>query len=107
MILEDLIPHLLQHRTLGAIYSDLKIASVSEAILIYMKDRLAIESDIVFFEIEETDDEQYYTRDGVDYVQLFPVELAIEFLDMLNLRRPELTPRDIAIRLIEYRLNDA
>lgn len=105
MHLITLIPYLKSFNKIGELYKLNNIDTESEAILIYMAEALAIESEIVFFEIEETEDYLSYGKNGVNYIQLFPVDYAKELVeDLLRLGYNDL---EIAQRLLEYRIKDA
>ncbi|MDR1714977.1 MAG: hypothetical protein LBS20_03960 [Prevotella sp.] len=108
MKLENLIDYLINPMKLNILYKDFNLNLDSEAILIYMQDSLNLESKIFLFEIEETEDYQIYKKDNIEYIQLFPVDYAIELinedLDLMNKGYSNLA---IAERLLQYRINDA
>ena len=80
----------------------------SEALLIYMKETLDIDSEIRFFAIEETKDNLVFEKDETKYVQLFPLDYAEEIVNSdFNLATKGLSNLEIAERLLEYRKKDA
>ena len=108
MKLTTLIDYLKNPNKLDQLFSDEKLNTDSEALEIYMEDSLGLESEIKIFEIEETEDNLVFEKNGVKYIQLFPVEHAIEVLNSyLNLAGKEHSNFEIASRLLEYRIKDA
>jgi len=104
MKLINLVPYLKSFDSLEELYKLNNLDIKSEAIIIYMEETLAIESEIVFFEIEETKDNLTYKKNGINYIQLFPVNYAMEIIeDLLGFGYDEL---EIAQRLLEYRIKD-
>ncbi len=80
----------------------------TEAALIYMEENLSLDSEIRLFGIEDTEDEMVYFEDGVKYIQLFPVDYAIDLIKSdLDLEGKGYSNMKIATRLLEYRLRDA
>jgi len=89
-------------------YSDLNLNEDSEDILMYMKDSLSIDSDVFIFELDETDDHLTYVKDGQTYLQLFPIDHAVDLIEFdLDLKDKGYSNKAIAERLLEYRINDA
>lgn len=80
------------------------VSTDSEALLIYLKEELAINSEVVIFELEETDDLLNYDKDGVPYVQLFPMDYALELIE--NDFRG-CSAIETAERLLQHRITDA
>ena len=73
-----------------------------------MRESLNIDSEIKLFEIEETSDYLNYEKDGVKYIQLFPVNSAIDLIESdLNLKGHGFSNEQITQRLVEYGINDA
>ncbi len=104
----DLIKYLIHTKESKGLFNAAKVNTESEALLIYMKDNLSLESEVFIFEIEETEDELYFEKDGVKYFQLLPVDFAIELIELdLNLKDKGCSDVEIAKRLLAYRLNDA
>ena len=69
-----------------------------------MKESLSIKSDIAFFPIEETQDEQIQFVGDEKFIQLFPLEYALELIESdLNLQGKGNSKVQIAERLLEYR----
>ena len=108
MKLTDLIPYLVNTEQLNDFYSTQKLNTDSEALIIYMVNDLNIESEVSIFEIEETEDQLIFEKDGVRYIELFPIEHASQLIEFdLNLKRTGFSDIEIAKRLLEYRINDA
>jgi hypothetical protein len=108
MKLEELIGYLLDNDRLEELYRMQDIGLKSESILIYMKDSLTLNSEIVLFEIEETNDEIVYQKKETKYIQFFPIEYTISLIELdLNLKNKGYTNLEIAQKLLEYRENDA
>lgn len=108
MKLVDIIEYLEHPEKLEKLYQDENVNVESEAILIYLKDDLNINSEIKLFQIEQTEDDILYKNAEGNYVQLFPVDYAIELISSdLDLVGKGNTNLKIAQRLLEYRIKDA
>lgn len=80
----------------------------SEAVLVYMRESLDLGSDIYFFRIEDTGDEITFEKNGVCYIQLFPVDYIVDLLESdLRFNDQDYSDLEIAQRLLDYRLSDA
>lgn len=54
---------------------------------LYMQGDLILTSDIHILEIEETEDELYFEKEGVQYIQLFPLNHAVDLIEFdLNMK---------------------
>ena len=106
MKLEVLVRYLANDQ-LEKLFVDYKLDEDSEALLIYMEDLLSINSDVYIFEIEVTEDYQIYEREGIRFIQLFPLEMAHEMVKEYINTYKNISHNEIAQRLIEYRINDA
>ncbi|GGG53298.1 hypothetical protein [Hymenobacter glacieicola] len=73
---------------------------------IYMKDKIDIDSELHFFDIEETEEYILYVKDGQEYTELFMLWHAIELIEEY-IKLEKLSIKDTALRLIEYRIKDA
>lgn len=108
MKLLELIKFLTNPEKLKELYQEQKLNTESEALLIYMKGTLSLESEVVFFEIEETEDDLIFEKEGIKFIQLFPLEYAVDLIESdLNLKNKGYSDFEIAERLLEYRKNDA
>lgn len=108
MKLVDLIRYLINPEQLEDLYQEQELSIESEALLIYMKGALDLESEITIFEIEETEDDLIFEMDGTKYFQLFPIDYAVELVESdLDLKNKGFSDLEIAKRLLEYRLKDA
>lgn len=108
MKLIDLIEYLTDKRELDELYAEYQVDEDSEdEFLIYLKESLSIDSEVTFFMAEQTEDYTLYETGGIKYIQLFPLPLAKELLDELELKGKGLNNLKIAQRLLEYRIKDA
>lgn len=108
MKLVELIKYLINPEQLDELYQEQGLNTESEALLIYLQGDLNLESEITIFEIEETEDDLIFEKEGIQYVQLFPVDYAIELIESdLDLKGKGYSNLEIAQRLLEYRQKDA
>jgi hypothetical protein len=108
MKLIDLVPYLVNRERLNQLYDKRKADINSDILLIYMVDIIDIESDVVIFDIKETDDLLFFNKDGVEYVQLFTVDHTADLIEYdLELKDQGYSDLQIAERLVSYRINDA
>lgn len=108
MTLEHLIKYLVNPENLYDYLHSQGLNTESEALLIYIHEDLNIESEISILEVEETEDDLIYEKQGIKYIQLFPIEYAIDLIENdLNLKDKGYSDLEIAEKLIEYRRYDA
>lgn len=108
MKLVQLIKYLINSELLRELYIEQGLNGESEALLIYMNESLNLDSDILIFEIEETEDDLVFKKGGIRYIQLFPLQYAVELIkEDLNLKDKGYSDLQIAKRLLEYRERDA
>ena len=108
MKLVELIKFLKEPSLLSELYADKGLNKNSEAILVYMKESIDINSEIVFFEIEETEDRIFYEKNNQKFVQLSFVEHLTNIIRFdLNLLNSDYDDFYIAQRLVNYRINNA
>jgi hypothetical protein len=75
---------------------------------IYMKDRLELNSEIIFVDAETTDYNAEIELNGGKYINLFPLSMMQELVEaQKNKVFYRLTNIEIAERLLEYRGRDA
>jgi len=105
MTLVDLIEYLIKPKK----FKKLKLQQDEiESLIIYLKDALSVDSDVEIFDVEETEDNITYEKNGTRYIQLFPVEMAIDLIKSdLELLGKGYSDLQIANRLLEYRIKDA
>lgn len=72
MKLVELIKMLTSSEQLGKLYQVQGVDAESDALLIYLQGNLSLESEIAIFGMEETEDDLYFEKEGIQYVQLFP-----------------------------------
>lgn len=108
MKLVDLIKYLTHPGQLDKLYQEQGLNTESEALLIYLQGALDLKSEAIIFTIEETEDDIVFEKEGVQYIQLFPVDYAIELIESdLGLNNKGYSDLEIAQRLLEYRQRDA
>ncbi len=108
MKLIDLIPYLIDMEKLSNFYLENNLNFDSEEVSIYMVDKIDVNSNIYFFEVEETDGEVEFEKEGVIYLSFFPLEHTYELVkDELDLLNKGLTNQQISERLVQYRIYDA
>lgn len=108
MKLIELIGVLFNPEKLEKLISVLGLDNESEALLVYMKEDLYMTADIRIFEIEETKDELLFEKDGIKYIQLFPIEHIQNLIEFdLNIKSKGFSETQIAERILEYRKQDA
>lgn len=104
----DIIHYLVFPQQLKVLYEKMGVSDESEALLIYMKDKLDEASEVYIFSVEETEDDLIFEKDGTSYVQLFPVEYAVYLIEnILQLKDGNYSNIEIANRVLAYRLTDA
>jgi len=74
--------------------------------IIYLKDKLAIESQVHLFSEEMTDDLIEFKENDFTYIQLFPLKMAIDLISDFS-RAERLSNRQLSERLIHYAIYDA
>ena len=108
MKLVEIIKYLVDPEKIKELYQEQGLNTESEALLIYMQETLNLDSEISFFEIEETEDNLFFEKDGKQYIQLFSIDYAVELIELdLNLKDKGYSDMKIAERLLDYRKNDA
>lgn len=108
MKLIELIKYLVNPEMLEEFFQEQRLNTESEVLLIYMKGDLDLASDISILEIEETEDDLIFEKDGEQYIQLFPIEYAKDLIEFdLNMKDKDYSDLEIAERLLEYRKYDA
>lgn len=75
---------------------------------VYLIDKLDINSNVKFFDVDTIPNNLEIVVDDVKYVNLFPLTILQEMVeDYSNQLTPQLTNKEIARKLIEYREKDA
>ena len=106
MKLIDLIDYLVTSSKLEILYHEQGVNQKSESLSIFMKGSVDLDSDIAIFGVEETDGNIAFHKDGIDYVDMLPVELAVDILES-NFGTKRVANYDKAARLLEYAIYDA
>lgn len=73
MKLVDLIKIIKDYNDLEEITCNLFLNSETEVNLVYMERQIDFDSEICFFTLEETDDNLFFKKENILYVQLFPL----------------------------------
>lgn len=108
MKLIDIIEYLRYPTKVGQLCDILRLSTDSEAILIYMRGTLDLDSELKFFEIQHTEDKLVFEETGVTYYQLLPLDHAVEILDSyFSDKEKKLDNFGLAKKLLEYAINDA
>lgn len=80
----------------------------SEVVEIYMKQPLALNSDLGFFEIEKTEGAYEFSDNNINYTNLFDFYYFLDAIeDSNNATNSNLTDDDLTKILFEYAINDA
>ncbi|OJW02648.1 MAG: hypothetical protein BGO52_00605 [Sphingobacteriales bacterium 44-61] len=107
MNLLELIKYLLDPKLLRTLYQERGINRDSEALLIYLSESLSLNSEVEIFAIEETEDNLVFEKDGVRYIQLFPLDYTLDLINFdLDLIGKGYSDLEIAKRLLNYRERD-
>lgn len=108
MKVTELINFLINPEKLEELYQAEGLNPDSEAFLIYFEGALDLNSDVTFFEIEETEDNIIFEKEGIMYIQFFPLDYAVELIEFdLDLKSKGYSNLVIAQRLLEYRQKNA
>jgi hypothetical protein len=108
MKLIELMNYLNSTESLDELIKEQGLDTDSEALLIYMQDDLSLTAEVSILEIEETDDELFFEKEGVRYIQLYPLEHTLNLIEFdLNMKDKGFSNLEIAQRLLEYRKYDA
>ena len=108
MKLVDLIEYLLEPSKLQRLYQLQGInqeAIEENDLCIYMEGELSLDSPIRFIPPQESGDRIRFQKEGIEYVYLLEVYLAIEFLEDIQAQLPSNVER--AESLLQYALYDA
>jgi len=93
---------------LDKVYEGLGLRLESECQLIYMQGTLGLSSEIIFFEIEETEDDLVFQKKGITYIQLFPLNYTVDLVKSeIDGKDKNYSSIEIAKRLLDYRQRDA
>lgn len=108
MKLTELVGFLNRPDQLALMVAGLGLDYESDEVLVYMKERLHLESDLRFFRLFETDDDLIFIQDGINYVQLFPLKYMVRLAQFdLGITNSGFNDQQIAQRLLRYRIKDA
>jgi len=108
MKLVEFIKYLVNPGKLNEHFLQLCLNAESEAYLVYLENSLNLESEIFIFQIEETDDDLIFEKDGKRYIQLFSIDHAVDIIKYdLDLNNKKYADMEIAKQLLDYRQKDA
>lgn len=102
MTLIELVPYLHNPKQL---YAEIALNRESKELQLYLKESLSLEAEVAIFEIEETNDEDFFVKDGITYVQLYPLDHSMDLVEFDSLEE-DLDQSDVAAakRLLADRL---
>lgn len=103
----ELIPDLKTIEKAEALMKAVALGIYFDTIDLYLKDKLALDSEIIFLDAETTPGTNIITIDDVEYKNLFPLYMAQEMVEAYVANHPELKDTEIAQRLLDYTINDA
>lgn len=107
MTIIDLIKHLKSFEQAEKFINE-ELSDVEyDLVDIYMIEKLGLDSEIVFFNAEEIDNELCININGVNYVNLFPLNMAQEMVQDLKISDSKISDIEIAEMLLAYREKDA
>ena len=107
MNLVELIPHLKTIEKAEALMNKVAPGVDSDTIDLYLKDKLALDSEIIFPDNETTPNTIVITIDDAEYENLFPLYMAQEMVEGYATGYPNLSDTEIAQHLLDYAINDA
>jgi hypothetical protein len=108
MKLEEAIKYLKESVGPQQLCIDEGLTTDPDEVLIYMVEALDLESKLSLFSIDETKDRVIFNKDGIEYIQLFPVYHVVDLIESdLDLLNKGFTDSQIAHKLLDYRINDA
>lgn len=107
MNLIQLIPHLKTIEKTQALTKKVAPGIDFDSIDLYLKDKLALDSEIIFPDSEATPNTIVITIDDTKYENLFPLYMAQEMVEGYVTGYPNLSDMEIAQHLLDYAINDA
>ena len=103
----DLVTSLADPNNIDQFILDNNLNDESAGVLIYMKHSLSTDSDIVFFNFEETDGKAKFEKDGVIYYSLTSISEIPDIIEYINFQERLSSNEQIANGLLDYIINDA
>jgi len=109
MKLIELIRIIKEKSDLAKLTSFLNLNPESEVNLVYMEKHINLNSEICIFTFEETDDEIFYEKENILYIQLFalPDLLDLVTIDLTGNEFDNYSNLEIAEKIIDYRKYNA
>jgi len=107
MNLVELIPHLKTIEKAEVLIKEVAPGIYFDTIDLYLKDKMALDSEIIFPDGETTPDTIVITIDDAQYENLFPLYMAQEMVEEYAGNYPNLSDTEIAQHLLDYAINDA
>ncbi len=74
---------------------------------LYMNPNINIDSNIKFVNIDEVPDDTHIELEGIQYVDFLPLHLVQEMVEEYKKSSEKYSDHDIAIKILNYRINDA
>jgi hypothetical protein len=108
MKLADLVAYFRTGSTISDLIQRESLDAHSDQIVVYLKDSLDINSELVFIEIEKTNDDIELVYNEKRYVGLFSLGQTHDIiLDYLHSTKNSYSNIEIAENILNYRINDA
>ena len=104
MNLAALIDFFRKGKTLEQFYSEQGLSSKSEVIEVYMENPFQLDSNIYFFEIEETDGKYEFEVDNKNVYNLFDLYYFLDFIE--DIKEKEIDSKSAAEILFNYSIKD-
>lgn len=102
----ELIDHLKSRDLAEKLLNDVLPNVEFDLVVLYMKNKVALDSEISFFDFEAISNELIMELDGVKYEYFFQLYEAQEMVEE-SMAEYNPTNREMAERMIDYNLNDA
>ena len=100
----DLVSFFRKNNSLEDFCQKNNLDNKSEVIEIYMQKPFELNNELSFFEIEKTEEKIEYLVNGVMYHNLLDIYY---FTDAVSEFSKNITDKEVAIRLLDYAINDA
>ena len=104
MKLENIIRYFRHPAALATFYQEQGLNPQSDGITIFMKDKLAADSNVILLNEEQTNGNNTCLVEGNRYVELLP---AFMVSAMINHLTGSVTDDEIASRILDYAINEA
>lgn len=103
----NFIDYLIDSVKLDKLLTEMTVDKESEALIACLKNSLDVNSEVSIFGIEETDGKLMFEKNSIKFIELFPLEMLQEMtIEYVNTYK-DMSHREIAEKLLNYRINDA